>query len=61
MELDLSHISGERNEEADALSRWDESTPPPFQHLLQNRFPLTLEQLWHPETSVCGYILQRPF
>ena len=55
MELDLSHISGERNEEADALSRWDESTPPPFQHLLQNRFPLTLEQLWHPETSVAVY------
>jgi hypothetical protein len=47
MELDRSHISGERNEEADALSRWDGSNEQPFQHLLQNRFPLSLSQLWH--------------
>ena len=55
MELDLSHIAGERNEEADALSQWNESTEPPFQHLQQNRFPLSLSQLWHPEVSVAGY------
>ena len=52
MELDLSHISGDRNEEADALSRWDFQSEPPFGHALHNRFPLTLKQLWHPETSV---------
>jgi len=52
MELDLSHISGDRNEEADALSRWDFIAEPPFNHALHNRFPVSLNQLWHPETSV---------
>jgi hypothetical protein len=52
MELDLSHISGDRNEEADALSRWDFNSDPPFGHELHNRFSLSLDQLWHPEASV---------
>ena len=55
MELDLSHIAGERNEEADALSRWNDSTEPPFNHLPQNRFQISLSQLWHPEVSVAVY------
>jgi len=55
MELDLSHISGERNEEADALSSWDGSNHPRFQHLLQNRFPISLSQLLHPDVSVSVY------
>jgi len=46
MELDLSHISGERNDEADALSRWDFSGDPPFGHELHNRIPITLPELW---------------
>ena len=46
MELDLSHISGERNDEADALSRWDFSGDPPFGHELHNRVPITLPELW---------------
>ena len=53
--LTSPHIAGERNEEADALSQWNESTEPPFQHLQQNRFPLSLSQLWHPEVSVAVY------
>ena len=32
MELDLSHVSGDRNEETDALSRWDFTSDPPFCH-----------------------------
>ena len=51
MELDLSYISGNHNEEADALSRWDFHSEPPFGHALYNRFPLSLAQLWHPEAS----------
>eukprot|EP00435_Cladocopium_sp_Y103_P038655 s2653_g10.t1 len=52
MELDLSHIAGDRNEEADALSRWNFQSDPPFQHALYNRFAISLQQLWHPEASV---------
>ena len=52
MELDLSHISGDRNEEADALSRWDFVSERPFNHALHNRCSISLEQLWLPETSV---------
>ena len=46
MELDLSHISGERNDEADALSRWDFTGDPPFGHALHNRVHITLPELW---------------
>ena len=52
MELDLSHISGDRNEEADELSRWDFVSDPSFNHALHNRFQISLHQLWHPETSI---------
>ena len=52
MELDLSHISSDRNEEADALSRWIFHSDPPFGHELHNRFALSLDQLWHPEASI---------
>ena len=52
MELDLSHLSGDRNEEADALSRWAFVSEPPFNHALHNLFRISLHQLWHPETSV---------
>ena len=52
MELDLSHISSDRNEEADALNRWIFHSDPPFVHELHNRFALSLDQLWHPEASI---------
>ena len=54
MELDLSHISGDRNEEADALSRWDRISDPSFNHALHwhNRFELSLSDLWNPDVSV---------
>jgi len=52
MELDLSHISGERNAEADALSRWTTTETIPFGHLLRNRFRLSLMNLWNHEASV---------
>ena len=40
MELDLSHIAGDRNDEADALSRWDLTSDPPFGHQLCNRIDI---------------------
>ena len=52
MELELSHISSDRNEEADALSRWIFHSDPPFGHELHNRFAFSLDQLWHPEASI---------
>ena len=41
MELDLSHIAGDRNDEADALSRWDFTSPPPFNHDICNRMAIS--------------------
>ena len=58
MELDLSHIAGHRNDEADALSRWDFVSEPPFNRSVHNRFPLSLQQLWHPETSVSLHLAE---
>ena len=49
MEVDVSHIPGHANDYADALSRWNGDGIPPHHFLLHDRFPLTLQQLWHPE------------
>ena len=46
MELHLSHIAGDRNDEADALSRWDFTSPPPFNHDICNRMAISLQDLW---------------
>ena len=52
MELDLSHIAGERNDEADALSRWNFTSEPPFGHQLCNRMDISLQDLWLPIRTV---------
>ena len=52
MELDLSHIAGDRNDEADALSRWDLTSDPPFGHQLCNRIDISLQDLWLPIRTV---------
>ena len=65
MELDLSHIAGDRNDEADALSRWDFESPPPFGHEICNRMDISLQDLWvhqhkvslHPADT---YLLWQP-
>ena len=65
MELDLSHIAGDRNDEADALSRWDFASPPPFDHGICNRMAISLQDLWvyrhkvslHPADT---YLLWQP-
>ena len=65
MELDLSHIAGDRNDEADALSRWDFESPPPFDHDICNRMAISLQDLWvyrqkvslHPADT---YLLWQP-
>ena len=49
MEVDVSHIPGHANDYADALSRWNGDGQPPHHFLLHDRFPLTLQQLWHLE------------
>ena len=38
VELDLSHLSGNRNDEAETMSCWDFVSEPPFHHALHNRF-----------------------
>ena len=65
MELDLSHIAGDRNDEADALSRWDFEPPPPFGHGICNRMDISLQDLWLPRRSVSlhpadAYLLWQP-
>ena len=52
MELDLSHIAGDRNDEADALSRWDLTSDPPFGRQLCNRIDISLQDLWLPIRTV---------
>ena len=51
--LDVSHIPGEKNDEADMLSRWtDESVPLPPKFDLANRVDCSLERLWHFRTDI---------
>ena len=65
MELELSHIAGDRSDEADALSRWDFTSPPPFDHDICNRMAISLQDLWvyrqkvslHPADT---YLLWQP-
>ena len=51
MELDIQHIAGKYNDEADALSRWsqDDSIPCGFQP--SDRVRISLSDLWIPVTQ----------
>ena len=59
VEVDVSHIAGKSNDLADALSRWDQSGNPPCGFKIQDRFDLSLDQIWsssrraslHPPTA----------
>ena len=47
IELDVSHMPGADNIIADDLSRWDFSTPIPYDFQPGERIQLSLSQLWH--------------
>ena len=47
IELDVSHMPGADNIIADDLSRWDFSTPIPYDFQPGERIQLSLGQLWH--------------
>ena len=49
MDVDVSHIPGHANENADGLSRWNGDGDPPHHFLLHDRFLLTLQLLWNLE------------
>ncbi|CAE7226876.1 unnamed protein product [Symbiodinium sp. CCMP2592] len=44
--LDCSHIAGEKNDDADLLSRWDGSAELPAKFLASNRIELSLSEFW---------------
>ncbi|CAE7042088.1 unnamed protein product [Symbiodinium sp. CCMP2592] len=44
--LDCSHIAGEKNDDADLLSRWDGSADLPAKFLASNRIELSLSEFW---------------
>ncbi|CAE7840267.1 unnamed protein product [Symbiodinium sp. CCMP2592] len=44
--LDCSHIAGEKNDDADLLSRWDGSAELPAKFLAANRIELSLSEFW---------------
>ncbi|CAE7785030.1 unnamed protein product [Symbiodinium sp. CCMP2592] len=44
--LDCSHIAGEKNDDADLLSRWDGLTELPAKFLPSNRIELSLSEFW---------------
>ena len=45
--LACSHIAGEKNDEADALSRWDEASPVPHNFDEGVRVRISLSSFWH--------------
>ena len=48
MEIDVQHIAGKNNDEADALSRWTGTEPVPFQFQHSDRVHIALSDLWIP-------------
>ena len=53
MELDVHHISGPTNYEADTLSRWSGEGSPPFAFDPADRIRIPLKTLWIPLTEPC--------
>ncbi len=53
MELDVHHISGPTNCEADALSRWSGEGSPPFAFDPADRIRIPLKTLWIPLNEPC--------
>ena len=48
MELDIQHIAGKLNDEADALSRWSGVDAIPFSFQESDRVRISLSDLWIP-------------
>ena len=57
MELDIQHIAGKLNDEADALSRWSGVDAIPFSFQESDRVRISLADLWipriDPQTHSC--------
>ena len=51
-ELDATHISGPSNELADALSRWDTISLPPYGFSPTDRCEFSLQTLWFPKSEI---------
>ena len=49
MELDVQHIAGKNNDEADALSRWSGSDTIPYGFDASDRMHIALSDLWIPQ------------
>ena len=54
-ELDATHISGPSNEYADALSRWDMISLPPYGFSPSDRVEFSLAALWFPKSEITIY------
>ena len=53
IELDVFHVPGEKNDDADLLSRWsDESQPLPAKFLPDFRVDCSLARIWHFRSDV---------
>ena len=52
LSLEVAHVPGVCNEDADMLSRWDGVSPLPSKWLLQNRVRLPLQRLWYFRSDV---------
>ena len=51
--LECSHIAGEKNDDADFLSRWDgDASTLPSHFRSEDRFPVDLAAFWNVEFSV---------
>ena len=46
MEMNVGHIAGPINIEADGLSRWDGNGSPPHEFRASDRFRISLSDLW---------------
>ena len=51
MELDVQHIAGKNNDEADALSRWSEQDQVPCDFQLADRVRISLSDLLIPPVT----------
>lgn len=58
MEIDVGHIPGDLNDRADALSRWADDTPVPFDFKLRDRFRFHLRDLWIAPYTVTVHPLE---
>ena len=52
VQLDCSHISGEKNDDADLLSRWDGQSELPDRFLPESRVHISLSDFWHIRFAV---------